>query len=282
MANANFRITVFTDPTCPYAYSAEPARLRLRWLYGDQITWDTKMIVLSGFEGEVPTHTHEGLSDSRRWMREKYQMPMSDKPIARVPESILACRAYLATKIFDTDKSELLLRNLRISAMNNELVDGLDTIDRAATKTGVDIDNLRKWIDLSETNSCLEENAKEARRPSKTALNMGHKLSKTSLGIVRYPASSCIFTVGNEVVAELPGFWPVEAYEAIIGNFFLGIKRKKNPKTIESILSWANMPLATKEISTIYDRGYQEVRDELGKSKMKFTPFGQDGFWALD
>ena len=30
----------FTDPSCPYAFSAEPARLRLKWRYGDRIDWE--------------------------------------------------------------------------------------------------------------------------------------------------------------------------------------------------------------------------------------------------
>ncbi len=27
-------VTPFTDPACPFAFSAEPARVRLRWHYG--------------------------------------------------------------------------------------------------------------------------------------------------------------------------------------------------------------------------------------------------------
>ena len=32
-------ITLFTDPACPFAFSAEPVRQRLRWHYGDQLRW---------------------------------------------------------------------------------------------------------------------------------------------------------------------------------------------------------------------------------------------------
>ena len=44
---ADVRITEFTDPGCPWAYSAEPIRRRLDWLYGDQVEWDIRMVVLS-------------------------------------------------------------------------------------------------------------------------------------------------------------------------------------------------------------------------------------------
>ena len=36
---AEVHITEFTDPGCPWAYSAEPARRRLNWLYGSEIDW---------------------------------------------------------------------------------------------------------------------------------------------------------------------------------------------------------------------------------------------------
>jgi hypothetical protein len=40
-------LTHFTDPACPFAFSAEPVRMRLRWHYGDQLVWRTRMIVLT-------------------------------------------------------------------------------------------------------------------------------------------------------------------------------------------------------------------------------------------
>ena len=40
-------VTLFTDPACPFAFSAEPVRMRLRWHYGDGLTWRLRMIVLS-------------------------------------------------------------------------------------------------------------------------------------------------------------------------------------------------------------------------------------------
>ena len=32
-------IELFTDPACPFAFSAEPVRQRLRWHYGDGLRW---------------------------------------------------------------------------------------------------------------------------------------------------------------------------------------------------------------------------------------------------
>ena len=30
-------VTLFTDPACPFAFSAEPVRRQLQWHYGDQL-----------------------------------------------------------------------------------------------------------------------------------------------------------------------------------------------------------------------------------------------------
>src|SRR5205085_3004933 len=41
------RVHHFTDPGCPFAFSAEPALRKLAWAYGDELEWQTRMIVLS-------------------------------------------------------------------------------------------------------------------------------------------------------------------------------------------------------------------------------------------
>jgi predicted DsbA family dithiol-disulfide isomerase len=46
-------IELFTDPACPFAFSAEPARQRLRWHYGDALKWTVRMIVLTLEPGEA-------------------------------------------------------------------------------------------------------------------------------------------------------------------------------------------------------------------------------------
>ena len=44
---ADVCITEFTDPGCPWAWSAEPFRWRLAWLYGDRLEWRVRMVGLS-------------------------------------------------------------------------------------------------------------------------------------------------------------------------------------------------------------------------------------------
>lgn len=46
-ARAAVRILEFTDPACPWAWSAEPFRRRIDWLYGDLVEWHLRMVGLS-------------------------------------------------------------------------------------------------------------------------------------------------------------------------------------------------------------------------------------------
>src|ERR671927_1633661 len=98
---AALRITEFTDPACPFAFSAEPARLRLRWLYGDQIEWRPRMIVLSRSpdeylaKGFTPERQSQALADIQR----RYGMPIDARLRPRMPATVHACRAVVAARL---------------------------------------------------------------------------------------------------------------------------------------------------------------------------------------
>ena len=63
---AELQITEFTDPACPFAWSAEPQRRRLEWLYGDQLGWDLRMVGLSSNPDQNSGFTPQMLSSSLR------------------------------------------------------------------------------------------------------------------------------------------------------------------------------------------------------------------------
>jgi len=52
MSEICVRITEFTDPICPWAYSAEPFRHRISWLYEEWIEWEPRMVVLAATREE--------------------------------------------------------------------------------------------------------------------------------------------------------------------------------------------------------------------------------------
>src|SRR3954470_21700244 len=85
----------FTDPACPFAFSAEPARLRLRWLYGGQIEWRPRMVVLSQSPDDYVERgfTPERQVDALEAIKAKYGMPIDTRRRPRMMATVHACRA---------------------------------------------------------------------------------------------------------------------------------------------------------------------------------------------
>src|SRR6476661_2406118 len=104
-------IELFTDPACPFAFSAEPIRQRLRWHYGDQLSWRLTMIVLTLEPGEA-----EKLAAGAPGLQRKYGMPIDPAPYARPSSSEPACRAVVAARLNSASEA-LLLRRLRVRRM---------------------------------------------------------------------------------------------------------------------------------------------------------------------
>src|SRR3954471_15317066 len=122
---AVLRIDEFTDPGCPFAFSAEPARQRLRWLFGDQIEWRPRMIVLSRPPDEPLARgfTPEPQSQALAEIQRRYGMPIDPRLRPRMPATIHACRAVVAARLHAPEHEQALLRRLRIHAMAGELFD---------------------------------------------------------------------------------------------------------------------------------------------------------------
>ena len=78
-------VTHYTDPGCPWAYSATPALTVLRWRYGDQLEW---RLVTIGLAEDAGRYVERGYTPARMAagnMRfRRYGMPFLSEPRARV------------------------------------------------------------------------------------------------------------------------------------------------------------------------------------------------------
>src|ERR1700761_3325235 len=113
------QITLFTDPACPFAFSAEPVRLALRWRYGAALEWRLRMIVLTHEPGES-----EKLAEGAPGLQRRYGMPISPHAHPRPASSEPACRAVVAVRRHHgEERAALLLRGLRVRTMAGGLLD---------------------------------------------------------------------------------------------------------------------------------------------------------------
>jgi 2-hydroxychromene-2-carboxylate isomerase len=259
----------FTDPACPFAFSAEPVRLRLRWHYGDGLRWTTRMIVLTREPGEA-----EKLAEGAPGLQRRYGMPIDPRPYPRPASSEPACRAVVAARLHAPDRADALLRALRVRVMQNGLLDDPALVDAAAADAGLAPRALAGWCATAEVAAALEADAAAARDPLPAARALDHKLGGPR-GRRRYTAPS--YVIDGVAIA---GFNPVEAYETAIANRAPDLPRRPPPESVEALLAWAGEPLATAEVALVMGADIEKARAAL-QPVARWQPAGADGYWRL-
>src|SRR5213592_364134 len=139
-------ITEFTDPGCPFAYSAEPVRARLRWLYGEHIDFNVRMVVLSESPQDYldKGFTPDKQAASFKRLAREHGMPMDTSQRPRMVATLPACRAIVAARVH-SDRAWFLLRALRVRHFSGQLLDEPSTIEGAARDAGLDPEALAGW-----------------------------------------------------------------------------------------------------------------------------------------
>src|SRR3954471_13233573 len=141
-------ITEYTDPGCPFAFSAEPYRFKLRWTYGDQLDWDLRMVVLAEARSDYADKgfTPEKMAAGAEHLGALYGMPMTTEVKPAVAATAPACRAVVAARLHAPDREWRLLRRLRHLHFAGPLLDDPETIARAASDVGLDPSELEAWM----------------------------------------------------------------------------------------------------------------------------------------
>jgi len=274
----------YTDPSCPWAFSAERQRLRLLWLYGEQIDWELHMVVLS--EDPPEAFTPERLSGAYRRLALMFGMPIDWSERIRVAPSVHACRAVVATRLRWPEHESALLRRLRVLNFAGELLDDSDTLELAAGQAGLPVEELAEWAAAPEVEEAMRADMAAARSPSPASRAQDYKLGGPaeerrytcpSYELLRATPPPADWPTAQRV--DLPGFRPVEAYEAAIANLAPELTRRPDPESAAEVLEWAGVPLATAEVAAVMDREPADVRGELARAA-GFEPVGVDGYWS--
>jgi predicted DsbA family dithiol-disulfide isomerase len=277
---APLTITEYTDPGCPFAWSAEPARRRLDWLYGDQLRWQLRMVGLAedGSVYEDKGFTPERQSQSFRRLGSEHHMPMDTRLRPRMAGTVPACRAVVAVRRHQPERERAMLRNLRVLHFSGHLLDEPDTLAAAATRSGIDAADLERWLAEPETETLLRADMDASRRPTPEAVALAHKLAPDNGGY-RYtcPSYECESDAGRFAV---PGFQPVAAYEVAVANLLPNAERRPDPDEVRDVLTWATEPLATAEVAAVCAIDLDEARQQLGRIAEE-EHVGFDGFWHL-
>jgi hypothetical protein len=214
-------------------------------------------------------------------------MPIDWRPRPRTYASVHACRAVVAARLRWPDREARLLRRLRVLYFSGEPLDDSDTLELAAEQAGLPVGELAAWADAPEVQDALRADMHASRSPSPASRAQDYKLGGPeeerrytcpSYELLRgAPAPADWETAGR---VDLPGFRPVEAYEAAIANLAPELTRRADPQSAREVLEWAGIPLATAEVAAVCDEEPADVRTELARDA-RFEPVGADGYWSL-
>jgi protein-disulfide isomerase-like protein with CxxC motif len=280
---ADVCITEYTDPGCPWAYSAEPFRRRLSWLYGGALEWQVRMVGLAESPDE---YVERGFTPERQArafasIARDHGMPIDTWVRPRMAATLPACRAVVAARLYAPERMRALLRRLRVRHFSGELLDELSTIEGAARDAGIAPADLERWSAGADVEAALRDDMAAARHPLEAARVLDEKLANWSGGR-RYTCPSYeIVRVADGVRIAVPGFQPFAVYDVVTANLVPRVDRREPPASVEEVLRWTGTPLATKEVAVVCDIGFAEARERLGRVAEE-RHVGADGFWSLD
>jgi 2-hydroxychromene-2-carboxylate isomerase len=284
-------ITHFTDPGCPWAYSASPAFAVLRWRYGEQLDW---RLVTIGLAEDPKRYLEHGYTPTRMAVGNlrfrRFGMPFLFEPRARVAATARACRAIVATRLLHPGRENDVLRALQFGWFTTTLVldDDADIARALERVEGLDPGAVVAAIDDDATIAAYEEDKLETRRAAGSPTEFQGKARQTD-GPVRYSAPSLLFEVGGRRL-EAGGFQSIEAYDVLIANLNGGFERQAPPDAPLDALAPFPGGLVTQEVAAIMahnneapDRAAasRALIELLGDGAVRRTPLGDDALWQI-
>jgi predicted DsbA family dithiol-disulfide isomerase len=276
------RITEFTDPACPWAWSAEPFRRRLEWLYGDRVEWRPRMVGLSesAEEYEEKGFTPERQAGAFGKIAREHGMPIDTSERPRMAASVPACRAFVGARLHAPESALALLRALRVRHFAGGLLDDPELLRDAGADAGIDPDELERWSAGEDAEAALREDMAVAREPLPAARVLDDRLANWSGGR-RYTCPSYeIERLSDGVRIAIPGFQPFPAYDVVLANLVPDLDRREPPAQVEEVLASASWPLATREVAEVCELDDDDAREALGRVAVE-RHLGADGLWAL-
>lgn len=289
---SSISVTVYSDPGCPWGYSDEPMMRALRWRYADQLDWRLVLIGLTERHEQYVERGYTPLTMARGYMtyRDRYGMPFSTTPKARVAATARACRAVVAARLTQPGSEWPVFRALQYAWFTTPLV--LDEDDAIATALGtvpgVDVQAIVSRLDDPAVVVAYEADRAEARTAAGSPSDLQGKTAQTD-GPVRYTAASLIFEKDGRRL-EAGGFQLLQAYDVCVVNLDPTLTREEPPEAPLPLLERFRDGLTTIEVAYLLARG-NDAPDARGaehallelvvSGRATRTALGNDAVWRL-
>jgi 2-hydroxychromene-2-carboxylate isomerase len=284
-------VTHFTDPGCPWAYSAWPAHTTLRWRYGDQLRWT---LVTIGLTEDAAQYAARGYSPTRSAIGHRrfrrFGMPFQVTPKPRLSATSPGCRAIVATRLAAPELEEAALRALQFAQFTTTgvLEDPATLRAALASVDGLDTDAIVERIDDPEVIAAYEADRARARTAAGSPTEFQGRAANTD-GAVRYTAPSLVFEAGDRTL-EAGGFQPLEAYDVVIANLDPTLERLPPADDPVEVLSAFPYALTTAEVAATMAEHLalpdlvateNALIEATGDGRVTRRPAGDGSLWAL-
>ena len=284
----SIRINEFTDPGCPWAWSAEPFRRRIDWLYGDRAR------VAACTSSASPSRrrtTSRRASRRRRWparsatIAAEHRMPIATHERPRMAATLPACRAVVAARVHGGERPARAL--LRAAARPALRAASCSTSPRRSTAAARDArhrpgDAARAgWPTRPSRRRCATTWPPRASRSrpracSTTSSPTGRAAAATRARATRSSGSR------DGVTDRRPGLPAVRGLRRRCSANLLPGPRAARPDPSRSrrCSTGPASPLATQEVAVLLGLSFEGAREELGRVAVE-THLGFDGLWTL-
>ena len=286
-------VTHFTDPGCPFAYSASPALAVLRWRYGDQLDW---RLVTIGLAEDPQRYLDAGYTPTRSTIGQqsyfrRFGMPLLMEPRERVTATSRACRTIVATRLLQPGREDEVLRALQLAWFTTPLLldEDADIAQALARVEGLDVDAIVAAIDEQATIDAYEDDKRQTRSAEGGPTDFQGKARQTD-GPVRYSAPSLVFQSSDGRRLEAGGFQTIEAYDVLIANLDTTLERTEPPEEPIEVLRRFPDGLVTAEVAAILaqnnqlpdrDSAERALIELVGEGAVKRQALADDALWQL-
>ena len=245
------RVTHYSDPGCPFAYSAAPALATLRWRYGDQLAWRHVMIGLTEDAAQYAERGYTTLRSARsQRVFHRFGMPFGRGPKQRLSATARACRAIVAVRLARPELEWAAFRSLQFTQFTTDLPLDSDEalVDALRRLPGVAPDAILAALDSREVSDAYDADWAESRTAGGTPTEFQGKAANTD-GAVRYTAPSLVFRTDDGRCLEAGGFQHVDAYDVCLANLDTTLRRRGAPEDLTELLDAFPEGLTTAEVA---------------------------------
>jgi 2-hydroxychromene-2-carboxylate isomerase len=286
-------VTHFSDPGCPWAYSAGPAFAVLRWRYGVQLEWRHVMIGLSETAEHYRRRGTTGESQARNYRSFRRRgMPFATAPREQGPHATWPmCRVVVATRRLAPDREWAVFRAFQLAQFTSTLqLDRPAGIEQAlAWVPGIDPAALIAASTEPETEEQFAADRAQARSAAGGATEFQGRSATTPEGEIRFTAPSLVFTTADGRSLEVGGFQPVEAYDVAIANLDRTLERREPAEDAADVLAAFPDGLTTYEVAAVMARHLQAPDRDAAEDGLiaavaagaaSRRAFGNDALWT--